>query len=134
MKVKLSKRKCYELIALIWLLAIILCSYDLYNFDVFLIKLDSKAKVCRPTHESQTHMILLFLFQYLIPILIISVTCIAILIKLKQQKNELHQSNNGLLNKNKAFKMILLVLLVFFVCWTPLQMYNLAQALNDKIN
>ena len=75
----------------VWIVSTILCSHDLYNYNVINVNLNLTSmkshsfiiekRVCYANTENKVQMCLLVLFQYLLPLGVISLTCLIILYK-----------------------------------------------------
>ncbi|RNA42390.1 tachykinin-like peptides receptor 99D [Brachionus plicatilis] len=144
LKPKLRVKHSIIIIFFIWFISIIMSSYNLLNYE---IKYDDcgqnespPEKHCGLVNEVylKYHLILLTIVQFGIPILIISSTSLAIFYRFYFNSTNYPESysvqQKQFRNKKKMTKMILIVLFVFVICWTPLQLYNILQIIYSKIN
>ncbi|XP_035205702.1 neuropeptide receptor 22-like [Stegodyphus dumicola] len=83
-----------------------------------------------------THM--LVWLQYVVPLCLISMVYVNIALKLKDPKipgNKEDIRDNAILkNRKKVIHMLFLVVMLFAICWLPLQLYNVLQEVIPQIN
>ncbi|XP_055932796.1 neuromedin-K receptor-like [Argiope bruennichi] len=76
--------------------------------------------------------------QYFVPLCLISAVYITIAIKLKYSgtpgNTQCERDANIMKNKKKVIKMLILVVLLFALCWLPFQLYNILQEILPEIN
>ncbi|XP_029433117.1 chemokine-like receptor 1 [Rhinatrema bivittatum] len=124
-------RLAWVLGAFSWVLAV-MASLPFYIFRG--VALDSKNKTkCSITLSielsqdkelnKQAIFLYRFIFGFLIPFLIILTCYIIIAIKLKQK---------NIVKSKKPFKVILAIILTFFLCWTPYHIFLLLKLMNVK--
>ncbi|CAF0886356.1 unnamed protein product, partial [Brachionus calyciflorus] len=146
LKPKLRAKHCFVIISFIWLISIVISSYNLFNYEIKYDPIDPNSnlsineKHCGLVNEnySKYHLTLLTLVQFCLPFLIITSTSLAIFYQFFFTKTHcpisLGIQNSQLINRKKVIKMILVVLFVFILCWTPLQIYNILQIVYSEIN
>ncbi|TMW48066.1 hypothetical protein DOY81_006857 [Sarcophaga bullata] len=88
--------------------------------------------------QLQTYRYVLVIVQYLIPFVVISFVYIQMTIKLwgtRAPGNAQDSRDITLLkNKKKVIKMLIIVVVVFGVCWFPLQLYNILYVTIPELN
>lgn len=74
-----------------------------------------------------------FLFSFLIPVAIVSV-CYSLMVKRLRSVRILSGSKEKDRNLRRITRMVLVVVAVFVVCWTPIQIMVLAQSLGFNLS
>nr|XP_034975562.1 chemokine-like receptor 1 [Zootoca vivipara] len=103
----------------VWILALVLCSPNLYFRNTAPAHSDPKKTNCYSKYgslkEHRAMSISRFIFGFVIPFSVIVICYGAIVLKLR--RNQLSQSN-------KPFKVITAVIVAFFVCWIPYHVFS----------
>ncbi|KAJ0179877.1 hypothetical protein K1T71_004468 [Dendrolimus kikuchii] len=144
-----SKRVAKVIIVFIWLLALSLAAPMAMSWEVVMEEeQDSVTKVfykkpfCAPSefgsHSLAIYRLLLYIFQYIIPLFVITFAYAHMAMKLWGARapgnaQETRDANH-MRNKKKVIKMLVLVVALFALCWLPLQSYLLLQSFFPSIN
>ncbi|NXR06730.1 OPRX protein, partial [Semnornis frantzii] len=75
--------------------------------------------------------ICVFLFSFMIPVLIITI-CYSLMIRRLKNVRVLSGSKEKDRNLRRITRMVLVVVAVFIICWTPIQIFVLVQCLGAK--
>ncbi|XP_052752935.1 RYamide receptor-like isoform X2 [Galleria mellonella] len=144
-----SKRIAKVIIVLIWLLALSLAAPMAMSWEVIMEdeqdpvnKIIYKKPFCAPSefgsHSLAIYRLLLYIFQYVIPLCVITFAYAHMAMKLwgaRAPGNALETRDaNHMKNKKKVIKMLVLVVALFALCWLPLQSYMLLQSFFPSIN
>ncbi|XP_013189300.1 RYamide receptor [Amyelois transitella] len=144
-----SKRIAKVIIVFIWLLALSLAAPMAMSWEVIMEdELDPitnqiyKKPFCAPSefgsHSLAIYRLLLYIFQYVIPLCVITFAYAHMAMKLwgaRAPGNALEARDaNHMKNKKKVIKMLVLVVALFALCWLPLQSYMLLQSFFPSIN
>jgi hypothetical protein len=142
-RTKLRKSRCILIIFIIWIISIMFSLpwrflvgvNDLEQNDIDYEEEDkpSTISICSPSfgYESniRNYFIILFLIQYLLPLLVLCVTFFMItyyvkIINANTMKADDNKSNKYLRKKNekKLLKIQILMIVCFNICWLPLQL------------
>jgi hypothetical protein len=143
-KPKLRNKHCFFILTCIWAVSILLSSPNLYHYTTVLENCNGTlALKCgpfrpyedRPSNSYRAHTIVLVLIQYVFPFFIMTVTYMGIGIHIYSDQIPNSVTKNQEKNKRKVIKMIFIVVILFMVCWFPLQLYNsLVVFTDDAIN
>ena len=99
---------------------------------------DIRTEENQPQTLFQTYMLVLLVIQYAIPLTIISYAYTRMGIKLWLTSTPGNADNQRderiLINKKKFIKMLLLVLLLFGICWLPWHLYHSVAVIWPSIN
>jgi leucokinin receptor len=129
-KEKLKIKECFLIIVLIWIISISFSLIKLYNFHVDQF---NNVNICFPKNLilNKHETIFLVFFQYILPFILILYAYSRIAIRIYQNDGLFDHSTCTHYNKNKkkAIKMIFIVVILFMVCWAPLQIFNLINVL-----
>ncbi|CAH2107307.1 unnamed protein product [Euphydryas editha] len=144
-----SKRIAKIIIVFIWILALTLAAPMAMSWEVIMIedqepvsKLFYEKPFCAPTefgsHSLAIYRLLLYIFQYIIPLCVITFAYAHMAMKLWGARapgnaQEIRDANQ-MKNKKKVIKMLVLVVALFALCWLPLQTYMLLQSFFPSIN
>ncbi|KAG6451894.1 RYamide receptor [Manduca sexta] len=144
-----SKRVAKVIIVLIWLLALSLAAPMAMSWVVVMedeqdpvTKVFYKKPFCAPSdfgnHSLAIYRLLLYIFQYIIPLCVITFAYAHMAMKLWGARapgnaQELRDANH-MKNKKKVIKMLVLVVALFALCWLPLQTYLLLMSFFPSIN
>lgn len=144
-----SKRIAKVIIVFIWFLALSLAAPMAMSWEVIMAdELDPVTKIfykkpfCAPTefgsHSLSIYRLLLYIFQYVIPLCVITFAYAHMAMKLWGARapgnaQETRDANH-MRNKKKVIKMLVLVVALFALCWLPLQSYLLLQSFFPSIN
>ncbi|XP_050342746.1 RYamide receptor-like [Nymphalis io] len=144
-----SKRVAKVIIVLIWVLALLLAAPMAMSWEVIMVeeqepvsKLFYEKPFCEPTefgsHSLAIYRLLLYIFQYIIPLFVITFAYAHMAMKLWGARapgnaQEIRDANQ-MKNKKKVIKMLVLVVALFALCWLPLQSYMLLQSFFPSIN
>ncbi|XP_046960478.1 RYamide receptor-like [Vanessa cardui] len=144
-----SKRVAKVIIVLIWVLALSLAAPMAMSWEVIMVeeqepvsKLYYEKPFCEPTefgsHSLAIYRLLLYIFQYIIPLFVITFAYAHMAMKLWGARapgnaQEIRDANQ-MKNKKKVIKMLVLVVALFALCWLPLQSYMLLQSFFPSIN
>nr|ALM88319.1 neuropeptide receptor A23 [Chilo suppressalis] len=144
-----SKRIAKVIIVLIWFLALSLAAPMAMSWEVIMedeldpeTKLFYKKPFCAPSefgsHSLAIYRLILYIFQYVIPLFVITFAYVHMAMKLwgaRAPGNALETRDaNHMKNKKKVIKMLVLVVALFALCWLPLQSYMLLQSFFPSIN
>ncbi|XP_049866163.1 RYamide receptor-like [Pectinophora gossypiella] len=144
-----SKRVAKVIIVFIWVLALSLAA-PMAMFWVVIMedevdpvtKITYKKPFCAPSefgsNSLSIYRLLLYIFQYVIPLFVITFAYAHMAMKLWGARapgnaQELRDANH-MKNKKKVIKMLVLVVALFALCWLPLQSYLLLQSFFPSIN
>lgn len=144
-----SKRIAKVIIVVIWFLALSLAAPMAMSWEVIMAdEVDPDTKhyykkpFCAPTefgsHSLAIYRLLLYIFQYVIPLCVITFAYAHMAMKLWGARapgnaQETRDANH-MRNKKKVIKMLVLVVALFALCWLPLQSYLLLQSFFPSIN
>lgn len=135
LKQKLSNKQCYIILVIIWIIAFLLSIIHLFNYKV---NIDEELLVPRCELANRFlfkyHSIFLIIVQYILPFVIILYTYLRIGLSLYYAKLPQTVDNKQDINKKKVIKMIFIVVLLFMICWTPIQIYNFLDCIQPSIN
>ncbi|XP_059060355.1 RYamide receptor-like isoform X2 [Achroia grisella] len=144
-----SKRIAKVIIVFIWLLALSLAAPMAMSWEVIMeneqdpvSNIIYKKPFCAPSefgsHSLAIYRLLLYIFQYVIPLCVITFAYAHMAMKLwgaRAPGNALETRDaNHMKNKKKVIKMLVLVVALFALCWLPLQSYMLLQSFFPSIN
>ncbi|CAG9785054.1 unnamed protein product [Diatraea saccharalis] len=144
-----SKRIAKMIIVIIWFMALSLAAPMAMSWEVIMEdELDSDTKLfykkpfCAPSefgsHSLAIYRLILYVFQYVIPLFVITFAYAHMAMKLwgaRAPGNALETRDaNHMKNKKKVIKMLVLVVALFALCWLPLQSYMLLQSFFPSIN
>ncbi|KAJ6643588.1 RYamide receptor [Pseudolycoriella hygida] len=91
-----------------------------------------------PNEVMRHYRYFLVLFQYVIPFCVITFIYVQMAIRLWGSKTPGNAQNardvSLLRNKKRVIKMLIIVVLLFGICWCPLQVYNILQVTWDSVN
>ncbi|XP_041467703.1 somatostatin receptor type 5-like [Lytechinus variegatus] len=125
----LTRRRVSEVVVILWILSMLLCIPVYFMADV------DKAK-CRCAVVEQTYAVdmafaLYFpTIQLFIPAIIMVATQTLIAVKLKAQSKRLRGSKSHHLAASRAvIKLMLIVIIAYLVCWTPVKLIFLLNAM-----
>ena len=125
-KKKLKMKECFSIIGIIWIISILFGLIKLYNFHVDQF---NEVNICFPKNLilNKYETIFLVFSQYILPFIFILYAYTRIAIRIYENDDLFEDSSCTLHNKNKkkAIKMIFIVVVLFMMCWTPLQIFNL---------
>ncbi|XP_061185194.1 G-protein coupled receptor 83-like [Saccostrea echinata] len=143
LKPRMTKQKGVGVIFVIWAVSITLAlPYGLFNsvrdMDIFVVKV----KRCRSAFPKSSVMweqyltVFTILAQYIIPLCIIGVAYIRVIHKL-WMRNQLgyvteDQRMRQIRAKRKSIKLLIAVVVVFAVCWMPLNLYHVLTDLHPN--
>ncbi|CAH2215550.1 jg19502 [Pararge aegeria aegeria] len=144
-----SKRIAKVIIVFIWVLALTLAAPMAMSWEVHMVeeqdpvsKLIHEKPFCEPTefgsHSLAIYRLLLYIFQYIIPLCVITFAYVHMAMKLWGARApgnaQETRDANQMKNKKKVIKMLVLVVALFALCWLPLQSYLLLQSFFPTIN
>ncbi|XP_034824448.1 substance-K receptor-like [Maniola hyperantus] len=144
-----SKRIAKVVIVFIWVLALSLAAPMAISWEVNMVeaqdpvsKLVHEKPFCEPTefgsHSLAIYRLLLYIFQYIIPLCVITFAYAHMAMKLWGARApgnaQETRDANQMKNKKKVIKMLVLVVALFALCWLPLQSYLLLQSFFPTIN
>ncbi|ODM99928.1 Neuropeptide Y receptor, partial [Orchesella cincta] len=136
--IRISKREGIYAVLTIWSLSLVLALPQELDYKVIEMAENGIYKpFCAPVSLSETFRIYyiytLVVIQYVLPLLIISVAYARMATRLwgtsTPGNKEESRDENTLRNKKKVVKMLAVVVLLFALCWLPLQMYNFFQTI-----
>lgn len=143
LKPRMTRQRGAEIIFVIWILAFALAlPYGFFNsvrdMDIFVVKV----KRCRSAFPEpkmlweQYLTIITILVQYVIPLSFIGVAYVRIIHKL-WMRNQLgyvteDQRMRQIRAKRKSIKLLIAVVVVFAVCWMPLNLYHILTDLHPN--
>jgi hypothetical protein len=139
LKPKLRVKHFVYIMAVIWTVSILISSYFLFNFTIVYDNSTDRSvcEISDPTYY-RAFLFIQTLTQFAFPLLILSFSCLAIYYRIYLKKYDgpinFYVQSRQSVNRRKVIKMILIVLFVFLICWTPLQAYHFGVILSDKIN
>ncbi|XP_031567252.1 QRFP-like peptide receptor [Actinia tenebrosa] len=128
-----STRRCIVIIVSIWLLAMLFHGFYFYVHRLFYL---GKKAFCYITWEpldyrqtvEKIHIAIMILF-YAFPLLSITTLYCVIILKLKRQRIPGTRYGHMIINRQKrvvnTFRMVMTVVLAFFICWTPSIVFTL---------
>ncbi|CAK1604236.1 unnamed protein product [Parnassius mnemosyne] len=144
-----SKRIAKVIIVFIWVLALSLAAPMAMSWEVIMedeidpvTRLFYKKPFCAPSefgsHSLTIYRLVLYIFQYVIPLCVISFAYVHMAMKLWGARapgnaQEIRDANQ-MKNKKRVIKMLVLVVALFALCWLPLQSYMLLQSFLPSIN
>ncbi|KAG7299486.1 hypothetical protein JYU34_016448 [Plutella xylostella] len=144
-----SKRIAKVVIVFIWILALSLAAPMAMSWEVIMedaqdpvTRVYYKKPFCAPTEFGSNSLaiyrLLLYIFQYVIPLFVITFAYAHMAMKLwgaRAPGNAMEMRDaNHMKNKKKVIKMLVLVVALFALCWLPLQTYLLLQSFIPSIN
>ncbi|XP_063839666.1 RYamide receptor-like [Ostrinia nubilalis] len=144
-----SKKVAKVIIVLIWFLALSLAAPMAMSWVVIMVdeqdpvtKIFYKKPFCAPSefglHSLAIYRLILYIFQYVIPLCVITFAYAHMAMKLwgaRAPGTALESRDaNHMKNKKKVIKMLVLVVALFALCWLPLQSYMLLQSFFPSIN
>ncbi|CAH0728750.1 unnamed protein product, partial [Brenthis ino] len=144
-----SKRVAKVIIVFIWVFALSLAAPMAMSWEVIMVdEQDPVSRVfyekpfCAPTefgsHSLAIYRLLLYIFQYIIPLCVITFAYAHMAMKLWGARApgnaQETRDANQMKNKKKVIKMLVLVVALFALCWLPLQSYMLLQSFFPSIN
>nr|QVK45771.1 G protein-coupled receptor [Proales similis] len=124
---KLSKRHCFIIIVLVWLLSFIISLPNFFNFYTIDLQVAGETVViCQPINiKLNTYYTMgMICFQYLLPFMIILVTYFGIGYHLYFSEAPCSITDNQAQNKRKVIKMIFIVVILFMICWFPIHLFE----------
>ncbi|KAK3589850.1 hypothetical protein CHS0354_015870 [Potamilus streckersoni] len=121
-------------VCIIWIIAVCLSfPYGLYSItkDVHFVLFTKRR--CVPVYPSilfeQYLTVVTIVLQYVLPLLVIGITYGRIVRTLWERSNlgavTAHQKSTHSKHKKKSIKMLVIVVIVFAICWMPLNLYHL---------
>ncbi|XP_041976564.1 probable G-protein coupled receptor 83 [Aricia agestis] len=145
-----SKRIAKVVIVVIWVLALSLAAPMAMSWEVIMVpaeqdpdsKLYYEKPFCAPSEFGSNSLaiyrLLLYIFQYVIPLFVITFAYAHMAKKLWGARapgnaQEIRDANQ-MKNKKRVIKMLVLVVALFALCWLPLQSYMLLQSFFPSIN
>lgn len=142
LKKMLTKRVFWVALVFIWVTSVLVASPILYTFRVF--TMEDGFVYCAEEWEplfdgkvaSKIYTVLLFVVVYCIPFVAMTIAYCVICNKLWTRKviGELNQSGKKILeSRKKVVKMLVTVLVVFVLCWLPVQVVSLWAFFDDKM-
>lgn len=144
-----SKRIAKVIIVFIWLLALTLAAPMAMSWEVIMIdevdpvtNIFHKKPFCSPSefglYSLSIYRLLLYIFQYVIPLCVITFAYAHMAIKLwgARAPGNAEESRDAyhMKNKRKVIKMLVIVVALFALCWLPLQSYLLLMSFFPVIN
>ncbi|XP_068630423.1 RYamide receptor-like [Battus philenor] len=144
-----SKRVAKVIIVLIWVLALSLAAPMAMSWEVIMEEefdpvtlLFYKKPFCAASefgsHSLAIYRLLLYIFQYVIPLCVITFAYSHMALKLwgARAPGNAQESRdaNQMKNKKRVIKMLVLVVALFAICWLPLQSYMMFQSFFPSIN
>jgi hypothetical protein len=147
-KSNLKTNQIYIILAILWTFSLLLSLIKLINFKTYYIDINEDVMICGPVdyniHKIET--ITLIIIQYVIPFIIISFTYSYIACRIcliatsdlsariqNKKKNKVLFINYIILSDfnywllfayKQVLKMVLILVVFFFIFWTPLQLFN----------
>ncbi|GCC21380.1 neuropeptide Y receptor type 2-like [Chiloscyllium punctatum] len=138
---RISKKFSFITISMTWLVSAILAGplaiFREYKI-VDLQPINLQIVVCSEkwpsgnTQDGTIYSISMFILQYVLPLGIISYAYIRIWIKLKNHVSPCARSDSHY-RRRKTTKMLVMVVVVFAVCWLPLHTFQLASDLDKRL-
>ncbi|XP_013177839.1 PREDICTED: substance-K receptor-like isoform X1 [Papilio xuthus] len=144
-----SKRIAKVIIVFIWVLALSLAAPMAMSWEVIMEQeidpvtgLMYKKPFCTASefgsHSLAIYRLLLYVFQYVIPLCVITFAYAHMAMKLWGARApgnaQETRDANQMKNKKRVIKMLVLVVALFALCWLPLQSYMLLQSFFPSIN
>ncbi|CAH2075319.1 unnamed protein product, partial [Iphiclides podalirius] len=144
-----SKRIAKVIIVFIWILALSLAAPMAMSWEVVMedeidpvTRMFYKKPFCAPSefgaHSLAIYRLLLYIFQYIIPLCVITYAYVHMAMKLWGARApgnaQETRDANQMKNKKRVIKMLVLVVALFALCWLPLQSYMLLQSFFPSIN
>jgi hypothetical protein len=143
LKPKLRSKHFVYIMTAIWAVSLSVSSYNLFVFEI-------KNKTANdnnttpeyrcdlPEENNNPYFLPVQTFiQFVFPLLILSFSFLAIYYRIYLRRYEgpvnFYVHSKQSVNRRKVIKMILIVLLVFAVCWTPLQAYNVSVIMTEGL-
>ncbi|RNA42693.1 substance-P receptor [Brachionus plicatilis] len=125
---KLSKKQCICIIIIIWVVSVSMSIGKLVNYSVFYF-LDQKQ--CGPQNDLlfKYEIIILAILQYIVPFCLISLTYFKIGYHIYFGYRPTSANDIQSKTKRKAVKMVFIVVLLFIICWMPIQVFNVLNVL-----
>lgn len=147
---KLTRKKCHIIIGVVWLFAIVFSSpifIEMHLFHICFHRDDetvfqSSQTICQsnglPAPLQTIYNLATITIIYLIPLVVLSVVYIRLGWKLKtsQSPGEAHSERDARIKKSKrkVIKMCFAVVIMFGVCWCPMQVYtNILRSYLDRV-
>ncbi|XP_045211373.2 prolactin-releasing peptide receptor-like [Mercenaria mercenaria] len=147
LKAGFSKGSAVLCLLIIWGLGLGSCFPEGYYYSVHLVlnanvlKFQPYCEAIWPTENfGKYYHFYLLLVQYLFPLLVINLSYIRISCKIwgtKPPGNTVDRGDRDTIrqrNKKKVVKMLIIVVLLFVICWMPLQLYSLISEIHPQIN
>ncbi|XP_050681773.1 substance-K receptor-like [Leptidea sinapis] len=144
-----SKRIAKVIIVFIWMLALSLAAPMAMSWEIIMVeeqdpvtRLFYEKPFCAPSEFGSNSLaiyrLLLYIFQYVIPLCVITFAYAHMAMKLWGARapgnaQETRDANH-MRNKKRVIKMLVLVVVLFALCWLPLQSYLLLQSFFPSIN
>jgi hypothetical protein len=127
-----STRRCVVIIVSTWTLSVLFHASYFYNYKVFNI---NGKTLCLLRWEPFDHkqlvnmiFIAIFLVFYAFPLVSITSLYCIIILKLKRQRIPGTRYGHMIINRQKrivnTFRMVMTVVLAFFICWAPAKVYT----------
>ncbi|XP_067899206.1 neuropeptide Y receptor type 2-like [Heterodontus francisci] len=138
---RISKKSSFITISMTWLVSAVLAGplaiFREYKL-VDLKPINLQIVVCSEkwpsgnTRDGTIYSISMFILQYVLPLAIISYAYIRIWIKLKNHVSPCARSDSHY-RRRKTTKMLVMVVVVFAVCWLPLHIFQLVSDLDKRL-
>jgi hypothetical protein len=130
-KEKLQLKQCILVLIIIWIVSIGLALFKIFNFSVHET---NHVRYCGPINKTvdKYENLSLFVAQYFIPLLVLAYTYSHIGFHIYFDDSPNSVTDQGK-NKGKVIKMIFIVVLLFMICWLPLQIFNILNVTLDGI-
>ncbi|XP_071956539.1 kappa-type opioid receptor-like [Antedon mediterranea] len=121
-------------------LAVCLFSFVFYTYSIYITDvIDCKCQIKWPNEVFRIFIgVCLFMLQYFLPVCIMVVVNLKIIYNLKNQADNLMRRNTSSRNpgvslmraRRKMIRMVIIVVVIFIICWTPDQVLHFAYILD----
>jgi hypothetical protein len=142
LKPKLRFKHFVYIMSFIWTVSIFISGYQLFIYEIEPIDSTERNHSFRcglkDPERFKRFLTIQTIIQFAFPLTILSFSFLAIFYRIYVQKHDgpinFYIQSRLSVTRRKVIKMILIVLFVFIISWTPLQVYHMAIIINEEIN
>ncbi|XP_039393269.1 prolactin-releasing peptide receptor-like [Mauremys reevesii] len=138
---RLSRKSCVYIVAFIWLLSIVVSvPTSMHTHYLDLNKIGHDMFICEEFWKHQEKERLLYscsmlLLSYMLPLSAVSISYCAISYRLRKRNvpgAAYHNQEKWTNKKRKTFRVLIISVMCFAVCWLPLQVVNLIRDVDEE--